>query len=614
MPIRKSRISSIASSGTTADRPASPSVGDTFFNGTLGVQEIYTDSGWLPATGENDFNIVLSGEDTSVTLNKEYPSGAYTITSALSDTSFDIYLFDTQGNSAGYTKSTSVNASSNFNKIVVLGGQAGDLLSFSYKTTFTTSTETSATGAGPLIKSISVADLPNIDDTTSITGINFADDVEVTFTGTNDIALAAKSVVKSSATSLLVTRPDNLIEDYAPYTVTVTNPGVTPPTGTNGHISTNAITAGGDPIWSTAEGNLPSYDSGQPYSTSILATDPDGGQITYSIVSGVLPTGFSLNASTGEISGTSSGTGTTVIIAATDAGGNITNRAFNMAPNFSISGGTSVESGGYRYHTFTSSGTLTVAGTGTVDALLVAGGGAGGTGWYGGGGGSGGIVYKTSELLTSGQYAIEVGLGGAQSTSTQVAGGNGGNSTAFGYIALGGGGGASRGQTTGQTGGSGGGYGNGGISGGSGAAGLQPSSASGGFGNAGGGGGYGGGGGGAGAAGTSGASSPPYGGNGGNGLNTWSAWATATSTGDNGYYAGGGGGGRTGDSASNGGQGGGGKGARQGVKAAENGLANTGGGGGGGTNQEQPASGLTIGTEPVGGAGGSGVVIIRYAI
>lgn len=324
-------------SGETADRPSTPSIGDQFYNGTLGVLEIYTSSGWLPATGANDFNVVLTGEDTSVILDKEYFTGAYTITSALNDTSFDLYLFDTQGASAGYTKTPSINATNNFNKVVVLGGTAGDLLSFSYKTTFTTSAETSALGAGPIIKSISVADLPIIDDTTVITGINFAENVEVTFTGTNAVALPAKSVVRSSATSLIVTRPDGLIQDYSPYTVTVTNPGIIPPTGTNGHISTNAITAGGDPTWVTSSGTLPGAIDSQAYSVTLVATDPDGGAISYDVVSGQLPSGLSLNSNTGEISGSATTSGTSSFtISATDSGGNTTNRSFTISA-YSIS-------------------------------------------------------------------------------------------------------------------------------------------------------------------------------------------------------------------------------------------------------------------------------------
>ena len=79
-------------SGTTANRPASPAVGDQYYNGTLGVLEIYTSSGWLPATGANDFNVTVNGLVTTATFTKEYFAGAYTIASALSDTTYDIYI------------------------------------------------------------------------------------------------------------------------------------------------------------------------------------------------------------------------------------------------------------------------------------------------------------------------------------------------------------------------------------------------------------------------------------------------------------------------------------------------------------------------------------------
>ena len=36
--------------GATADRPSSPSIGDVFYNGTLGYLEIYTAFGWFAAS------------------------------------------------------------------------------------------------------------------------------------------------------------------------------------------------------------------------------------------------------------------------------------------------------------------------------------------------------------------------------------------------------------------------------------------------------------------------------------------------------------------------------------------------------------------------------------
>ena len=65
-----------------------------------------------------------------------------------------------------------------------------------------------------------------------------------------------------------------------------------------------------------------------------------------------------------------------------------------MSNKFSATGGTESTSGGYKYHTFTSSGTFTAKAAGSVDYLIVAGGGGGGEQHGGGGGGAGG--YRTA--------------------------------------------------------------------------------------------------------------------------------------------------------------------------------------------------------------------------
>ena len=158
------RTSSLGSTpfGTSETRPANPSIGQTYYNGTLGVQEIYTSSGWLPATGANDFNVTLNGLVTTATFTKEYFEGAYTINSALSDSTYDIYVYNTQGAQVGYTKSPSLTATGNFNKIVIVGGSSGDLLSFSYKTTFTATNTTGEVTAGAFITSVTPTALNSI--------------------------------------------------------------------------------------------------------------------------------------------------------------------------------------------------------------------------------------------------------------------------------------------------------------------------------------------------------------------------------------------------------------------------------------------------------------------
>ena len=274
--------------------------------------------------------------------------------------------------------------------------------------------------------------------------------------------------------------------------------------------------------------------------------------------------------------------------------------------SLAASGGTEVTAGGYKYHTFTASGNLTVTGAGTFEYLMVAGAGAGGYGG-GGGGGAGGLLSSSSATINStGTYPIVIGAGGAAVSGYTQPGS--GSSTTFNSLTAVGGGAASYcapSPTYTPTNATAGGSGGGGMLSNSSQT-SQGGAGTAGQGNAGGNGiAYtsqnwrGAGGGGASAAG---ADNPTgAGGNGGNGTQ-FSAWATATSTGDSGYYAGGGGGAAEGSSTyGTGGSGGGGRGGsiNSGQADGTDGLTNTGGGGGG----------CDTGSS---GAGGSGIVIIRY--
>ena len=113
----------------------------------------------------------------------------------------------------------------------------------------------------------------------------------------------------------------------------------------------------------------------------------------------------------------------------------------------------------YRLHTFTSSGTLVVGYQATnTEHLLIAGGGGGrgqlgnnAQGCVGGSGGAGGVIWSGNSGYVSipvGSHSISVGGGGGH-------GGRGGNTTAFGLTAQGGGQGGSEGGGSGGSGGSG---------------------------------------------------------------------------------------------------------------------------------------------------------------
>lgn len=331
MAIRKSSTSGVPF-GNTANRPANASIGQTYYNGELGYQEIYTNAGWIPAAGGNDFNLNITSAYTTVTFSQSFAGGSYSIVSSGNDATIDIYAYAGDGSLAGYTATKAFTATQRFNKMVVIGGTAGDVLSFSYKTTFATSATTSETAAGPFITSVSPSAMPNANDTITITGGNFANDVQVAFTGSGYSSTQAKNIVRSSASSLIVTRPDNFPISASPYTITITNPGVNAPAATSAHISSNSVTAGTTPVWNTAS-TLPTFTRNVSYSTVLSATDPDtGGSITYSLVSGSLPTGLTLSSLTGGISGTpTDGIAQTFTVRATDAGGNFVDRAFTMA-------------------------------------------------------------------------------------------------------------------------------------------------------------------------------------------------------------------------------------------------------------------------------------------
>jgi hypothetical protein len=288
----------------------------------------------LPSGGANDFNIALSGTYTAVNLSKEYAPGGYSILSSAADATIDIYAFAVDGSAAGYTGTKSFTPTKGFNKIVILGGTTGDLLSFTFKETFITENETAEVTAGPVITSITPSAAPNANDTIAVTGRNFATNVAVTFTSANTAyaGTAAKNIVRSSATSLIVTRPDNLTVGFSPYTLTVSNPGVPDPVGTNSNILPNSLTAGSSPVWVT--GAVLSYTVSASTSLTLSATDADPSSvITYSVATGTLPSGLSLDGSTGVISGTPTTSNVTVTFRATDSGGNFTDKAILMNAN-----------------------------------------------------------------------------------------------------------------------------------------------------------------------------------------------------------------------------------------------------------------------------------------
>ncbi|MDC3266296.1 IPT/TIG domain-containing protein [bacterium] len=434
-----------------------------------------------------------------------------------------------------------------------------------------------------------LAAVPAGGETVYVTGSNFVSNCQIYINNS-----AAPSVTFVNSGNVGFTTPALTANVYPLYLVN-------PDGGTAIFIPGIEISSG--PTWVTSA-TLSSFGTTSSVSRTLEATSDS--TVTYTLAGGSsLPSGLSL-ASNGVLSGTLSsppGSETTYnfSVVATDEELQTATRAFSITATVGIqaTGGTETISGGYKIHTFTTSGTFNVtSGSGDIEYLVVAGGGGGGyAGWGGGGGGAGGLLQGNATVATA-AYAVTIGAGGSGGASQYGSLGAGGaNSSIIGtgvsITSVGGGQGSSALSSSGY--GSPG--GNGGSGGGAaqrnapvaGGKGIYPGSSyidatrqgydgggvTGGSDSGGGGGGAGG----------AGASTSGSAGAGGVGLQSSISGSAV-------FYAGGGGGGNQ-SSGALGGTGGGGN-------AGQNGTANR-GGGGGGNNQSATR-----------GTGGSGIVIIRY--
>ena len=255
-------------------------------------------------------------------------------------------------------------------------------------------------------------------DTVTLNGTNFNAGVNVLIGSTQ-----VNTVTRVSTTQLTFLAPANSAGSYIIYVVN---------TDGSAAISIPGIQYSGVPAWSTVAGSLGTSTASTSFSTTIAATGD--APVSYALVSGTLPTGITLNTSTGVISGTTpsvaSSTTYNFTVSATDAQNQDTTRAFSLT----------IEP---------------VAVTTSFTAQAVGGGGGAGSPHIpGGGGGGGGVLTISSIVVTPGAaYTITVGAGGNPGV-------NGGNSSVVGngvnMTAIGGGRGSRVGLAA-STGGSGGG-------------------------------------------------------------------------------------------------------------------------------------------------------------
>jgi len=186
----------------------------------------------------------------------------------------------------------------------------------------------------PTISSIAPDTITNDASNIVITGTNFVITPNVEIISTTGAIYYPNTVTRDSATQLTINA--TLAVDGT-YFIRVENPD-----GLAVRSSTALLTVSDAPTWTTASGSLGSVAQGGAFSSTVVATSDSA--ITYSVQSGALPTGITLNTSTGVISGTESGSdsGETVYnftLRATDAELQTADRAFSITVTVGINNG-----------------------------------------------------------------------------------------------------------------------------------------------------------------------------------------------------------------------------------------------------------------------------------
>ena len=306
-------------------------------------------------------------------------------------------------------------------------------------------------GSTPTTSSISPASSPVSGTSIGLTGANYQNGAIVRILGNDGTEYVPPTITWVNTGNIQITTPE-LPTTNEPFDIKVTNP--------NGlfHVLVDILDAGSVPAWTTAAGSVGDiYDMATGTHATLVAVDPDGGAVTYSIDStnaAILTTaGLTLN-SDGTITGNSLTDVSTPTIysfdaTATDTESNTSTRSFSVTlnetpPFHGATGGVittylAQHTGGgsgtnnedlpmatkIKVHTFldyeTAENFVVPLKGGKAELMLVGGGGGGGcwnnTNGNGGGGAGAMIVIGRIDLnlgydIPIGTFPVKVGNGG----------------------------------------------------------------------------------------------------------------------------------------------------------------------------------------------------------
>jgi len=182
----------------------------------------------------------------------------------------------------------------------------------------------------PTVSSISPSTIENTQTAVTITGTNFVNGATVNAISSTGAIYTADTVSFTNSTTLAT---NFTLTTDGTYYIRVENPD-----GLAGRSATALLTVSDAPTWVTTAGSLGSIAAGSAISFTVQATSDS--TVSYSVVSGSLPGGASLNSSTGAITGTESGataqTTYNFTIRATDAESQTADRAFSITVTVGI--------------------------------------------------------------------------------------------------------------------------------------------------------------------------------------------------------------------------------------------------------------------------------------
>ena len=319
--IRMSQMASGIPYGDNAGRPSNPGIGRLYSNGEASRLELYTSNGWQNITQETPSVVAISG------IAKESVSSTITVNGTNFAVGCNVLVVGTNGVevSSQSTNLVSVvqltatlpalNPAHEPYDIKVLN--PSNLYGILYEALYVDNSPVWSTPAGSI---------GTFNESSSVSVSVSATDPEsstVLYSSTN---LPAWLTVNQNSGLISGTSPSISIPTTYNFSISAADSNNIIPRSFSINISDTA------PVWSTSS-PLTSFTKSVAYSATLSATDDSGIPVSYSLATGSLPEGLSLNSSTGVISGTpTSSTPATFTIRATDNGGTYSDRQFTI-PN-----------------------------------------------------------------------------------------------------------------------------------------------------------------------------------------------------------------------------------------------------------------------------------------